>query len=597
MAFLQNLAPYQGLYYLLTVREVAMRFTLFILSLITTGLIVTSTVADDKKKPSPEYGKKLDKVDVTPKEWLSTEARKLAPTDIDSLLKKLQSQEGLKYAARTSDEAFLRRVYLDLVGKLPEPNEIKRFVADKTPNKRPELIDRLLASDDFNKHWAKYWRDVVTMRATEVRSRANEPKFEAWLADSIRKNTPWKTMVTEMITANGIVRYGPPNASSTTSKDGKDKDEGAGYFLLTHLGAEANMERAADTARVFMGIQIQCAQCHDHPTDIWKREQFHELAAFYARTKDRPVREENRVVGFTIFSALVGEYRMPDKDDPKKTHLVQPKFLTGESPKRDLSDEARRKVLSQYITADKNYWFYANMVNRVWADLMGQSFYNPVDNMGPLMEATYPEVLLKLAQHFKATDTDIRDLYRLIMNSETYQRQVRLGEAANQHIHFAGNYPTKLTADELWESVNAVLGNVQAQQRPFAAGKAGGPAERLARRFGFEGQFRTIFGYDPNIKQDEIESTVTQALFLMNNVAFQGRMKAAGDSTLAKILKASTSDKEAVQAVYLRVLARTPTPREEKVSLDYITRIGKRQEAFEDLFWALLNSAEFQTKR
>lgn len=575
-----------------------MRFTLKLFALALSALLTTGLDADDTKKPkkpAPEYGKNLDKVDVTPQEWLTTEARKLSPNDIDSLLKKLQSQEGLKFATRTTDEAFIRRVYLDLVGKLPEPADITSFVADKSPSKRPELIDKLLASDDFNKHWAKYWRDVVTMRATEVRSRANEPKFEAWLAESMRKNTPWKTMVTEMITANGIVRYAPPSANSTTTKD---KDEGAGYFLLTHLGAEANMERAADTARVFMGIQIQCAQCHDHPNDIWKREQFHQLAAFYARTKDRPVREENRVVGFTIFSALVGEYRMPDKDDPKKTHLVQPKFLTGESPKRDLSDEARRATLAQYITAENNYWFYANMVNRVWADLMGQSFYNPVDNMGPLMEATYPEVLLKLAQHFKATGTDIRDLYRVILNSETYQRSTRLGEAANQHIHFAGNYPAKLTADELWASVNAVLGGTaQTLQRPFAAGKAGGPAERLARRFGFEGQFRAIFGFDPNIKQDEIESTVTQALFLMNNIAFQGRMRATGDTTLGKILKTHTSDKEAVQAVYLRVLARTPTVREEKVSLEYIRKVGKRQEAFEDLFWVLMNSAEFQTKR
>jgi hypothetical protein len=155
-------------------------------------------------------------------------------------------------------------------------------------------------------------------------------------------------------------------------------------------------------------------------------------------------------------------------------------------------------MLAQYVTSENNYWFYANMVNRLWGNLMGQSFYNPVDNMGPLMEATYPEVLLKLAQHFRLTGTDIRDLYRLIMNTETYQRQIRLGDTADQHIHFAGNYPSRLTADELWNALNGALGNLQQPfQRPGMGknAKAGGPAERLARRFGFEGAFKSVFAY------------------------------------------------------------------------------------------------------
>lgn len=559
--------------------------------------------ADDKKpaKSDKEYGSKLEKVDVTPKEWLSTTASRLNPADIDAMLKKLQSQESLKLSARTTDEQFIRRVYLDLAGKLPEPADIKQFVSDKSASKRPELINRLLASEDFNKHWARYWRDVVAARATEQRSKINEPKFEAWLTESIRKNEPWSKMVTEMITATGEIRY----AGGETKKS--DSEVGAGHFLLTHLGADANVERAADTARVFMGIQIQCAQCHDHPSDIWKREQFHELTAFYARTKDRPVREENRIVGFTIFSALVGEHRMPDKDDPKKTYAMQPKFLTGEKPGRDLSDEGRRKQLARFVTTGENYWFHANMVNRVWADLMGQSFYNPVDNMGPLMEATYPEVLLKLAQHFKASSTDVRDLYRLIMNSETYQRQVRLGETSDQHLHFAGNYPSKLTADELWDSLTAVLGNIQqpfGMQRPGmdklkGQPKAASPAERLARRFGFEGLFKGVFAYDPTAKQDEIESTITQALMLMNNPQLQNRLRYSSETTLGKILKSHTSDKEAVQALYLRVLARSATPREEKINIDYIQKFpgNVRYAAYEDIFWVLVNSAEFQTKR
>ena len=282
---------------------------------------------------------------------------------------------------------------------------------------------------------------------------------------------------------------------------------------------------------------------------------------------------------------------MPDKDDPKKTYVMQPKFLTGEKPKRDLSDEDRRKQLSKYVTADTNYWFYANMVNRVWAELMGESFYNPVDNMGPLMEATYPEVLLKLAQHFKESGTDVRDLYRLIMNSQTYQHQVRLGETADQHLHFAGNYPSRLTADEIWDSLSAVLGSIQ--QPLFRPGmgklkdqaKTANPADRFARRFGFEGLFKTVFAFDPTVKQDEIESTISQALMLMNNPQIQAKLRFSSDNTLGKILKSHSNDKDAVQAVYLRMLARSATPREEKISIDYIQKFpaNSRYAAYEDL--------------
>jgi len=277
---------------------------------------------------------------------------------------------------------------------------------------------------------------------------------------------------------------------------------------------------------------------------------------------------------------------------------MEVKFLTGEKPKRGLDDEERRSLLAQYVTAPENYWFYANFVNRTWTELMGQGFYNPVDNMGPLQEATYPELLIKLAAHFRATETNIRDLYRLIMNTQAYQRQLRLGESADQHAHFAGNYPSKLTADELWNSLTAALGGFAPppMQRP-APGKAASPADRLARRFGFEGQFKQAFAFDPTTKQDEVESSIPQALMLMNNAAIQGKLRASGDTVLAKILATHSNNAEALQALYLRVLARNPTKREQQTSLDYIKRIGNRNEAFEDVFWALLNSAEFQTKR
>jgi hypothetical protein len=183
------------------------------------------------------------------------------------------------------------------------------------------------------------------------------------------------------------------------------------------------------------------------------------------------------------------------------------------------------------------------------------------------------------------------------MNTQVYQRQLRLGESADQHVHFAGNYPSKLTADELWNSVTAALGGLAPPPQRPTPGKAASPADRLVRKFGFEGQFKQAFAFDPNTKQDEVESSIPQALMLMNNAAIQNKLRASGETVLAKILATHNDNSEALQALYLRVLARNPSKREQQTSLDYIKRIGNRNEAFEDVFWALLNSAEFQTKR
>ncbi|MCS6978080.1 MAG: DUF1549 and DUF1553 domain-containing protein [Gemmatales bacterium] len=543
---------------------------------------------EDKK---PTYSRPdTEKVEIIPKAWKQGRSRSVTSAEIDELLSKAHQGDQVQPAPKTTDEQFLRRVTLDLTGKLPTPTEISQFVNDSDPQKRSKVIDRLLDSDAFATHWARYWSDVIVSRATNdlVKRTGISRSLELWFAQQLRENRTWSEIARSLITANGEVKFGPPNA---------DASQGPAVFLLCHQGAEAAVERAAETSRVFLGIQIQCAQCHDHPSDIWKREQFHELTAFYARVGDRLVRnsETNRFEGIALVSRPFGEHLMPNLENPRQRGtLTHPKFLTGESYLRGRSDQDRREALAQWITSKDNYWFSAAFVNRVWAELLGQGFYQPVDAMGPLQAATYPDVLYRLADSFRASDYDIRQLYRVILNTEAYQRQIRLGDSPDEHLRFAAAYPSRLNAHALWNSLECALGPIGAP--PFPNAPRPGGARFLPRNF-LEFQFKDLFGFDPSTKSDEVEGSVPQALMLMNNLALNNQIRAVGDTTLARILRSTRDDREAIEAVYLRVLARKPTASELQTCREYIAQVGNRGEAFEDILWALINSTEFQSRR
>jgi hypothetical protein len=568
--------------------------------------------AADNQKPAgaekkPNYPARPDtkNVKIIPEAWKTLGNKTIAPHELDQLLIKELNADKLQTAPRTTDEQFIRRVTLDLTGKLPLPADVEEFVKDADPAKRSKLIDRLLASDDYARHWARYWRETVVARATSERVKRGfqmPQRFEDWMFTQLKANHSWGQIAHDIIAATGELHYlpSPPGPSPDAARGERGEGNGEAFLLLSHEGPDGANERAAEVSRVFLGIQIQCAQCHDHPSDIWKRNQFHEMAAFFARTRERPVRNPDpsaqmKQIGIALVSLPRGEHQMPAKDDPKKTTTIQPKFLTGQTIKEGLDDFDRRKALANFITSKDNYWFSAAFVNRVWGELVGQGFYQPVDNMGPLQESTYPNVLLHLAGSFRASNYDVKGLFRLVMNSQAYQRQIRLGDQANEHLHFAGIYPTRLPADALWESLVGALGMFPAPPvGPQGMGPGGG---RFAGRFGLEAVFRDTFGFDPSTKSDEVEGSVPQALMLMNNPAINNRMKAAGGTNLSKILNSYTDDSEAIKMLYLRTLARKPTVRELETCLAFIHEVGKRNDAFEDIQWTLINSAEFQSKR
>jgi hypothetical protein len=513
---------------------------------------------------------------LTTEDWQRAPLKALEPGEIDRLIAKELQQDKIEPAALTTDEQFIRRVTLDLTGQLPLPADVSEFVADPSPSKRAQLIDKLLASEEFAQHWARYWRDVVTARLTEPRFKGLSVTFEKWLTEELKKNASWGEIARAIITASGELRFDEP-----------DKN-GAAFFLAAHRGPDAPNEQAAETSRIFMGIQIQCAQCHDHPSDQWKRVQFHELAGYFARLQERPLRTAGKQ-GIELISSAKGEHEMPSKEDPKKGLVTHPQFLNGHSPGQNQTDEARRKSLADDIVNKNNYWFAGAYVNRIWGELMGQSFYQPVDDMGPKKEAVFTSVLTRLTGSFRASNYDIKGLFRDIMNSQTYQRQIRLGESTDQHLHFAAAYPTRLRADALWDSLVSVLGSLgpklpdDGKPRPF--------------RPGLEGQFKAEFDFDPSLKPDEVEGSITQVLLMMNNPTINQRIRAQGTNLLGRILTAYPDNEDALRMVYLRALARKPTDREMDKCRQYVEKNPNRAEGFEDILWALLNSTEFQTKR
>jgi hypothetical protein len=514
---------------------------------------------------------------LTTEAWQKAALTPLKPGELDALVGKELQDNKITPAPLTSDEQFIRRVTLDLTGELPAPADVSDFVNDPDSQKRAKLIDRLLDSDEYARHWARYWRSVVSAHVTDPRALFLASPFEEWMYKELKKNATWGEIARAMIAAEGSLRYDEPQKN------------GNAFFLLAHRGAEAANERAAETSRVFMGIQIQCAQCHDHPFDQWKRVQFHELAGYFARVRERPIRDGMRIIGLELSSLRTGEHEMPSKEDPKKTLVTYPRFLNGHEPLKDLPDLQRRQSLSNEITSRDNYWFAGAYVNRIWGVLMGQSFYEPVDDMGPQKAAIFPSVLTRLTGSFRGSNYNMKTLFRDIMNSETYQRQVRLNDA-DDHLHFAAAYPTRLPADALWHSLTNVLGQMSGARGPQR------PRGMFAGFQGLEGAFKIEFNYDPSLKPDEVEGSIPQALMLMNNPEISRKIRADGTNVLGRILKAYPNDDDALTALYLKALARKPTSRELERCRRHIAG-GQRAEAFEDILWALLNSTEFQTKR
>jgi hypothetical protein len=595
-----------------------MRMQTFSRSLIALGLIVglaPLAPTDEPKTAEKKPATTLPTGTLTTKDWLTPSTAPLKAAEIDQLVNAQLERAKIKPAALTTDEQFLRRATIDLTGRLPSAAELSQFLAETNSDKRAKAIDRLLASNEFGRHWARYWREVISSRTTSQFANFFARPFEGWLAKELNDNKNWADITRGILNASGPMRFDDPNTNAE------------GYFLAGRTGADAVTERAAETSRVFLGVQIQCAQCHDHPSDVWKRQQFHEFAAYFARLRDRFIFEEKRIAGVQLSSVQFGEHQMADLKNPRQTTAMQPRFLDGKGPAGQiassttpsvkgpgpggkgpkgfggkgfggkggggLADAPRRKSLTESIVAKDNPWFAGAFVNRIWGELLGQAFYQPVDDLGPQKEAVMPDVLSRLSGAFRGSDYDIKGLYREIMNSQTYQRQLRPTDPGEDHLLFSSTSPRRMSADVLWQNLVGTLGPLGGGAGP-KGGFKGGPG---GFRGGLEQNFKREFQFDPSIKTEDVEGTISQALLLMNNPVINQKIQAKNGTMLAKILESNANNDDAIKGVYQRTLGRRPSERELDRCRTHLGAVTNRAEAFEDILWALINSTEFQTRR
>jgi hypothetical protein len=477
--------------------------------------------------------------------------------------------------ALTDDATFLRRASLDLTGKLPDAAEIHRFVSDPAADKRAKLIDRLLQSDAYAVNWGRYWRDVVTYHTPASGNYLRWQLFDRWWTDQLRRNRPWDQIVTALVTASGI------------------NDELAPVNYLTSMFGNP-VEIASTTGRVFLGVQIQCAECHNAKTEPWKREQFHEFAAFFGRARLIQHKDVNgRGTPYAIESRADGQYRMTDKKDPDRLIDMQPRFLTGESVPIDASDAERRAALARFMTSPTNPWFARAYLNRIWTALVGWGFYPTVNDIAGVSKPRYPKVIAQLEKDWIATGYDVQWLFRTIALTETYQGRLQPmteGEGAMPAV-----CPAPLRPEQVFESLQHTLNFDETDKTIPAPAPVSAPA--VQRHTGVRNMVYQAFKVNPSLPFGEVQGTIPQALLMMNSALIHTYTSAQGKTILAELLTKEKSDGQIIIALYERVLARQPTAEERAVCLRYIEKVGNRTEALEDVLWTLVNSTEFLIKK
>jgi hypothetical protein len=480
------------------------------------------------------------------------ETRSLAAR-IDHHIGEVLAARGVRPAPRSGDGEFIRRAFLDLSGRIPDVTAARNFLDDRRPDKRLLWAEQLLADERYAHHFAHVWRATLLRRTSDDNGNVFGPGFENWLREKLRANAGYDKLVRELVTGPS----GPTNIN-----------QGPFAFYLANEQKPENL--AASVSRLFLGINLECAQCHPHPFARWKREQFWELTAFFARGSAAPGR--------------------PSVPIPNTDKVVEARFLDGKEPKWG-AGTVPVEVLADWIIADDNPYFARAAVNRVWAYFFGIGLIEPLDEPGDQNPPSHPGLLDELAREFRAHRYDLQYLIRGIVASEAYQRTSAAddGRPTDPRL-FARMSIRGLSPEQLLDSLAVATGF--ATQEGVPTYNAFGQ-ENLVPRAAFLAKFT---GQE---SRTETQTSILQALHMMNG-PLMGRAVAhsvANDAVhhLATVDYAANKAR-AVDTLYVLVLSRRPSPEEIERVVKYVDRSGPgdaRKQALGDVLWALLNSAEF----
>jgi hypothetical protein len=475
-------------------------------------------------------------------------------------------------SALATDEEFLRRVYLDLIGLPPTPEEYRRFMADRDRDKRARLVDKLLKREEFADLWAARWAETLKVRSDNNGAFGTDRKAAAayydWIRGEIGKNAPLDEFARAQVAGTGSNLRNPA----------------VNLYTMLPQGQYDPKAVAQDVAQVFTGIRVQCAQCHNHPFDRWTQDDYYGFVSFFTGVK-RKVASEARE--FYIYD---------DPSAPPAKHLldghpVPPHFLGGAAP--DVAGKDPRVALAEWLTSKDNALFRQNLANRIWAQFFGRGIVEPVDDVRISNPPSNRELLEELGRRLAEYNFDGKRLIRDICTSRTYQLStLSNGTNRDDADQFSHQHLRRLRADVLLDSI------AQATAAPtaFNGTPAGYRAVQLFEGRGANNYFLKTFGLcsrdTVNAAETRLEPTLAQALDLLNGDTIEGKL--GRSPVVASDLKAGRKPEEILDDLFVRTLGRKPSEPERHKLLALVAANPRDRGAYDDIFWALLNSTEFE---
>jgi hypothetical protein len=510
---------------------------------------------------------------------------------------------NLQPAADATDGEWCRRVHLDLIGRIPTTGELQSFLAVKTPSKRSDLVARLLGDeyvDEYARNWTDVWTTVLIGRDV-ANDRVNRPGMRQYLRRAFSKNIPYDRFMEELVTATG---------ANANRKD-VDGFNGATNFLsgkLEEMGVANAVQATAKTAQIFLGLQVQCTQCHNHPFNKGKQNQFWELNAFFRQTRALRRFDGSRDVRWV---ELVDEDWAGEGGNPEEAELyyelrnglmkvAYPVFIDGTEISKSgylpgrMQDGTpygahRRQELAKLIKAHP--LFPKAIVNRTWAHFMGYGFTKPVDDLGEHNPPSHPELLDGLADRFREQSFDLKELIRWIVLSRSYALSSRVAEAnaaddpaVGEKPRFSHFYLRQMQAEQLYESL------LTATQ----ADKTQGGEEAAKKKDQWLSQFVIAFGTDEGDDATTFNGSIPQVLMMFNGDLIKQATRTGKGGFLDAVATGGGAPRAKIDALYLAALSRKPTSGELKMANKILeARGGDVAGALQDVWWAVLNSNEF----
>jgi hypothetical protein len=497
----------------------------------------------------------------------------------DHVFKKLADLR-IEPAELCDDNTFMRRVYLDAMGVLPSPEEVRAFLADKNPDKRVKLIDRVLERPEFVDFWTLQMNDLLMNRKEsdhDVRGSKGVRSFNDWIRQQVARNRPWDEMTRDLLTITGTTFEQPA----------------VGYYIV-NVGEQRESHKStvvANAAQTFLGVRIGCAQCHNHPLEKYTQDDYYHFAGYFSRIRlDR----KDPKMGPTSLTVS-----LPDaKQNKNPVGVTQPrtnKFLAPQPLDRAVSkidpDQDPRKVLADWITDPKNEFFAGAMVNRIWAHYFNVGLVEPIDDLRESNPPTNPELWHALVKEFVAKKYDRKQIMRLILNARAYQLSSTTKPANEKDLRFYSHYYARRLHSEVLHDAIYTLTGVPDQFDGYPLGLRAVQIPDPSVR----SPLLAVFGRPERLTacacERSSEVTLVHTLHLLGSDDQIRKIRAA-NGRLMELLKSKRADAELMDELMMVALARLPKDSERKAFMPHLARRG-RTEGFEDYMWALLNTKEF----